>query len=154
MGTRNGFTFIEFVLVIAIIALLAAVVIPFAIVIQNHVYDGRTEANMHKVQLVYEEYASQNDSYPFLGVVLMYMRNVKNPWTGKPVDLAWDDRENCSYPKGTIVLSLNPDYIRDSNVDTGEDYRIRAVGHDGKFLSLVLKDAGPGPTSPGLPPQP
>lgn len=153
MRTRNGFTFIEFVIIVFIIGLLAMIAIPSFIANVNRANNGTTKANMHEVQAACEGYASQNEGRYTTdpAKIRPFMMHLDNPWTGKPVDLAWDDREDCTYPKGTIVLSLNPDYIRDSNVDIGAGYRIRGVGHDGKFLSLVLKDAGTDTISPGLP---
>ncbi len=144
MRTANkGFTLIELVIVVFIIGLLAMIAVPNFIAMNNRAKDGATKANMREVQLACEDYANQNDglytSDPTKIKPLLW-RMLKNPWTGKSLTLMWDPTDVCTYEKGTVVIGPNPERVSNGMIDVTAGYRIRGVGHDGKYLALVLKD--------------
>lgn len=61
----RGFTLIEFMIVVVIIGILAAIAVPNFILMQNRAREGSTKASMETIQMAVEDYAVKHDfAYP------------------------------------------------------------------------------------------
>jgi general secretion pathway protein G len=96
MKTRNGFTMIELLVVIGIIALLAVFLVPNLLGAKDRAKEAAVKGVMHSIQLALEAYEMENQVYPLDNNVALnslctnylmageYVASVpKNPFTGK-----------------------------------------------------------------------
>jgi len=105
MRHDHGFTLIELMIVVVVIAILAAIAIPNFIDMRNHALEGSTKANMHTFQLAAEDYGVENDGvYADLAsqAAIMLPPAFKNPFDNSTGDLrAWKDQPSYSSHMGT-----------------------------------------------------
>jgi prepilin-type N-terminal cleavage/methylation domain-containing protein len=140
-NTRSsaGFTLIELMIVVVIIGILAAIVIPNFIAMQNRAKEGSTKANMHTVQMSVEDFGLLNDGqYPTsasssvpdgrtLDQVCPTGGYPINPYTHAASIVRWNANP-VSGSKGE--LALNP--------ALGTNYVVKGNGSRGDTLSLTL----------------
>ena len=126
---ESGFTLNEFLIVIAIIGILAAIAVPNFIAMQNRARDAKREASvlvdMQDVQIAMEDYALlHGGTYPTTVAELLTVM-----------------------PRGLLPNSFSRHRIEPSNGDhdgavlfssNGESYQIRGRGRDGRLLEDVL----------------
>jgi len=105
MRHERGFTLIELMIVVVVIAILVAIAIPNFIDMRNRAFEGSTKANMHTFQLAAEECAVDNDgAYPSLAsdVAANVPLSFSNPFDGTSGDQhAWKDQATFSVSMGT-----------------------------------------------------
>jgi type II secretion system protein G len=103
MHDDKGFTLIEMLIVMIIIGILAAIVIPNFIRMQDRAKEASVKANMHTIQLAFEDFSTRTDGvYPdHAGSVTLTGETLqdlcpqgqypKNPFSGAATAFAWDD---------------------------------------------------------------
>ena len=91
MKNSEGFTLIELMIVVVILALLATIAIPNFIKIQGRAKEAKVKGAAHTLQLTAEDYAVRNsgiysdtgaDLLPLLPINTSGGRNLENPFTG------------------------------------------------------------------------
>ena len=102
MHDAKGFTLIEMLVVMIILGILAAIVIPNFIRMQDRAKEASVKANMHTLQLAFEDFSTRsNGVYPdHAGSVTPGGETVEdlcprmqypdNPFTGAPTAFTWD----------------------------------------------------------------
>ena len=91
MRNSEGFTLIELMIVVVILALLATIAIPNFIKLQGRAKEAKVKGAAHTLQLSAEDFAVRNDGIysadgadlmPLLPVSDSGTRNLENPFTG------------------------------------------------------------------------
>ena len=93
MTTRQGFTLIELMIVVVIIAILAAIAIPNFVRLQSRANEASVKGNAHALQMAVEDYCVINDSdLPALADIdpVMFPGGVfpDNPFSGAVIAIA------------------------------------------------------------------
>ena len=136
MHDDKGFTLIEMLIVMIIIGILAAIVIPNFIRMQDRAKEASVKTNMHTMQLAFEDFSTRTDGiYPdHAGSVTLTGETLqdlcprgqypRNPFSGASTAFAWD-----ADPANPGQIGANPANLF--------DYVIKGFGkHD--LLTLEL----------------
>lgn len=148
MRKRDGFTLIELMTVVAILALLAAVLLPGIAAAKHAVGRANCSLNLHALGVSFTQYAAKHRVYPTYGssrtsrarnYFLAHNGNIED-WTALHVEHHLPDVEVLFCP---AMRSANHQYDTSKNrwasgmVRTGYSRRFLPAGSDG--LTLVAK---------------
>jgi len=86
LKSKNGFTIIELMVVVAIIAILAAIAIPSYLGIQKKAARGEAKSNLLALSIALEGYMAENNDYGPTGVYTYYAPGITNDNFGPPHD--------------------------------------------------------------------
>ena len=119
MTTRQGFTLVELMIVVVIIAILAAIAIPNFVRLQSRANEASVKGNAHALQMAVEDYCVINDSdLPALADIdpVMFPGGVfpDNPFSGAVIAIAAP-----GYSQGDLGYSI-----------VGSVYAIEGYGYD------------------------
>ncbi|MCX6811356.1 MAG: type II secretion system protein [Candidatus Berkelbacteria bacterium] len=78
---RTGFTLIEVLIVIAVLAILAALVVPRLLAAGREAREGSLKAHLAEMRAMIDAYKQQHDAYP---TSLEVLTKEQNKSTGKP----------------------------------------------------------------------
>jgi prepilin-type N-terminal cleavage/methylation domain-containing protein len=132
---QRGFTLIELLIVVAIIAILAAILIPNFLRARLQARISATKGNLKNIGTALESYFVDEDGYPDTlgGLAPTYIRATPN----QPVGGAYD------YDPGDVVAGFNNDYVVcDDDTDPAFDWYYTPGG------GLQSQAAGTCPTVP------
>lgn len=136
MHNQKGFTLIEMIVTVIIIGVLAGIIMPNLIRIQNRAKEASLKANMHTLQLAMEDFAVRNGGfYPdtdgsttpggeTIRDICPGQAYPNNPFTGVITLVSWD-----ADPSGQGEIGINP-------ANTGQ-YVIKGFGKSA-VLALEL----------------
>lgn len=126
MKRQAGFTIIEMLIVVTILAMLAGVLVPVLEDSSSSARDARRAADLKAVQAALEAYKRVNGVYP----------DTNNAWQGDA-----QNRGGLGYDAAGYIPGLVPTYMQalpkdpDSNNPTADDgYAYRSNGTDYKFM--------------------
>jgi type IV pilus assembly protein PilA len=141
---RRGFTLVEIMVVIAIIALLAAIAIPTILMSRANARGAAFINDLRQSRAIFEAFALENGTYPddaTPGEIPNPMTSelVKVHWTGPtPIGGQWDwDYQQFGFVAGVSVyrpsattdeMRMIDERIDDGNLSTGS-FRARAGGY-------------------------
>lgn len=134
--SSRGFTLVELLIVLAVIAILVAVAIPNFIEVRDRAKNADVKGSMRLMQLAMEDFAVLHDGrFASVADSFLVQRLLpggvmpENAWTGRPTRVVWltdGDKMPSALGSGDIVVWTRTTY-----------YQIRGYGkHD--YLSLIL----------------
>ncbi|MBI2984143.1 MAG: type II secretion system protein [Candidatus Kerfeldbacteria bacterium] len=130
--SRKGFTFIELLIVIVLIGILAAIAIPNLIDMRNRAREVDVKEQMHTVQVAVEEFGVRHDGiFPTsLDDVRHLLPGERNPFTHALVGV-------CAGQDSSGLITYQPEICPVAQVPIG--YAIKGRGARGQPLPLVLE---------------
>jgi|MTBAKSStandDraft_1061840.scaffolds.fasta_scaffold14542_2 prepilin-type N-terminal cleavage/methylation domain-containing protein len=88
LNTKKGFTLIELMVAVAIIAIIAAIAIPSYVGIQKKAARGEAKSNLLALSIALEGYMAENNNYGPAGVYTYYAPGINLGSLGHPGNLA------------------------------------------------------------------
>lgn len=145
VSDHKGFTLIELMIVVAILAIIAAIAIPSYLGIQKRAARSEAKASLEAIALALEGYMAENNDYGPAGVYTYVCGEgcLKKSFSGFPA------------PIGTIAnLGGGYDYDYQITVTTAPDFRIDANPARGRVAGdiiapFILSDGTKGPANFG-----
>lgn len=108
LASRKGFSLVELLTVIAIIALLAGIIFPVLALVQKKAQMTKCMTQLHEVGLAVQVFKQDNRKYPdILGTVVEYQGSAVAPF-----DRATGNPSATHLPTGATVTGLFPEYVK------------------------------------------
>jgi len=111
LGERRGFTLVEMLVVIAIIAVLAAILLPVIHTAQRKAREAACKANMHQLGLGLKQYKQDFKAYP-LGCLALNQVGLQDSAGVAPGNVAYKTFDSATGRKSRLG-ALYPNYVQE-----------------------------------------
>jgi len=136
MQNSKGFTLVELMIVVVILAVLASIAIPNFIKLQDRAKEAKVKGAAHTLQLAAEDYAVRNDGMytdtaliaPLLPMDPTGGNNLQNAFTGNYTEPVWAGAAATTGQIGIVSIQDT------QGTDIG--YTITGWGHQDQILEI------------------
>jgi len=112
-NSRSGFTLLELLTVVAIIAILAAILFPVFKSVKDNAKKGACTTNLHDIASAMQQYKLDNRRYP-MALLARYEPDPANPSVGKDMPTTMEEARGGLYPE--YIRSIKGFRCTSSNV--------------------------------------